>query len=675
MQAIDYHPSILLQTNTLLMSIRMSMTMSNTKEEAKPISDAYAPAAAANLATDAPKPLQLPAADLAEEAPVDDVDINGSANDILTHRKNQIKRLLTETWLRVALIIGALLTAVLLIVFVKSASDAPVAQDSGDRSTSMVVSTIPDGSDNLNPAQAEYLMKLHRQEAAEKAKSGVTNAPSLVLPKATVAGVDANATSDASAFTVGSTKSYYESNEPEAVETISLVSGNNDRFSTVGASKLDEQANQIAIERARKAAASVQAQPGTDPALLKANNAAPTPVATYNANQNNSGYNGGSNGGSNGGNNGGSAGNNGGGDTSAAAAGTEQAQQRQPDPDLPIVQQRLYDSYNQQVQELQDQEDRLQAQQNANQQQAEQLRQQRQQLAAQAIANQMQSQANQRSGNGFTSKQYSVTPKETEGEGSTQSPSYWERQPPSGFQPSAYSNNSAYGYQGQASNQRPVATPPPLLDKNIVRAGTRWPVVITKHVNTDEGLNVSGVIVGGPFDGAAVHGVVQPSGRNVGISFNRIEPKNPRKPIIPLNALAQTIGSQKEAVASQVKNHHFQNYSVMALESAIGGYGEAYSDQNQTVVTGPNGLVIESKGETTKKEVTAEILKEFSQKLNQDIGRLGNRAPTFIINQGTVLQMVLLSNLDIYGTMDGGSNSGQPQTQQQQSSNAGRSSL
>lgn len=675
MQTIDRQPSILLQTNALLMSIRMSiMTMSNTNTEAV-INSSNTAAQTASQSVNAhaqSKPVT------SAMPPLNDADQVESDNiSVIEHRKNQIKRLLTETWLRVALIVGILFAAVFVIILVKTASPEPIVHDDGEGSTSMTVSGIPDGSENLNPAQAEYLRELNRQQAAEQARSGVTNAPSLVLPKASVVGVDANAVSDSSAFTVGSTKSYYakEVSDPNDVKTMSLAS--NDRFTTVGASKLDEQANQLAIERARVAATAVQATAGTDPALTKS-------TATYNTNQNggvnNSGYNSGGNDGSNNANNGGNnSGDNGAG---TAANNQNQPQERQPDADLPIVQQRLYDSYNQQVQELQAQEARLAAQQAANQQQAAQLRQQRQQQANQALANQMQSQAQNRAAGGFTSKKYMPEQKPADSDNNNndnnQNTGYWPAQPnASGYQPSAYSNNSSYGNntsygnQGQFINESDAAQPPPLLARNIIRAGTKWPVVITKHVNTDEGLSVSGVIVGGPFDGATVHGTVQPSGRNVGVLFNRIEPKNPRKQIIPLNALAQTIGSQKQAVASQVKNHHAQNYSIRALESIIGGYGEAYSDQNETVVTGPNGIIIESKGEATQKEVTAEILKEFSGKLNEDIGRLGNRAPTFIINQGTVLHMVLLSNLDIYGTVNAAPNSGQ----QQQPMNNQRSSL
>jgi len=165
-------------------------------------------------------------------------------------------------------------------------------------------------------------------------------------------------------------------------------------------------------------------------------------------------------------------------------------------------------------------------------------------------------------------------------------------------------------------------------------------------VNTDEGLQVIAQVMDGPFVGSEVYGIVQQTGRDIGIQFTRIVPPNPRKPIIPVNAMALTIGSQKQAVSSDRNNHHLQNYSVMAAESAIQGYGDAYADQNETVILQSDGTVITSKGETTRKEVQGNILSQFAQRLNGDVAKLGNRAPTYYVRQGAVLQMKLLTNLD-----------------------------
>lgn len=191
------------------------------------------------------------------------------------------------------------------------------------------------------------------------------------------------------------------------------------------------------------------------------------------------------------------------------------------------------------------------------------------------------------------------------------------------------------------------STPRPgMLPNNVIRAGTSWPVVITTSVNTDEGLRVTGLIQDGPFYGSEVYGVVQKTGRDIGVVFNRIVPPNPRKPIIPVNAMAETIGSQRQAVSSDVNNHYLQNYSVMAAESVIEGYGDAYEDQNTSTIINSDGSVVTSKGETTRREVQGNILSQFADRLNNDVAKFGDRAPTYYIRQGAVLQMRLLNNLD-----------------------------
>ncbi len=101
----------------------------------------------------------------------------------------------------------------------------------------------------------------------------------------------------------------------------------------------------------------------------------------------------------------------------------------------------------------------------------------------------------------------------------------------------------------------------------------------------------------------------------------------------------------------------------MAAESAIEGYGDAYSDQNTSTIIQSDGTVITSKGKTTRKEVQGNILSQFADRLNNDVSKLGNRAPTYYVRQGAVLQMKLLTNLDRNQVASdiGGSTQGQGQ--------------
>lgn len=185
------------------------------------------------------------------------------------------------------------------------------------------------------------------------------------------------------------------------------------------------------------------------------------------------------------------------------------------------------------------------------------------------------------------------------------------------------------------------------LRANILRAGTNIPVIITKSVNTDEGTRVTGEIISGKFAGSKVYGTVYPTARSMGIRFDRIAPKNPRKPLIPLNAIATTIGTQKEAVATNVKRHYGQNYGVLALSSILEGYGEAYSDVGQTsIVTDSGNVVTVNDGKVDSDRIRGNVIGSLGSRLTTDVSKLGDRPPTYYVAQGTVVNMVLTSNWD-----------------------------
>lgn len=234
--------------------------------------------------------------------------------------------------------------------------------------------------------------------------------------------------------------------------------------------------------------------------------------------------------------------------------------------------------------------------------------------------------------------------------------------PMSGVQMGGYSGGVPYAPNAQTSNtisgQYPVVSNNSqgiIMDNrlpiNVVRAGTKWQAVITKSVNTDEGLQVVGELVTGKFAGSTVYGVIEQSGRDVGVRFTSIAPPNPRKPLIPLAAFATTISGQKTAVSTDRVNHYAQNYGIMTLTSILRGVGEAYEGSGETSVITDSGNVITTKdSEPSSKKIRAEVLGEFGDKLNEDIAKLGGRAPTYKVAIGTVLNVVLSNDLDINGT-------------------------
>lgn len=206
------------------------------------------------------------------------------------------------------------------------------------------------------------------------------------------------------------------------------------------------------------------------------------------------------------------------------------------------------------------------------------------------------------------------------------------------------------GEQGEVIDRR--------LPKNIIRAGTKWQAVITNQVNSDDGLQVTAELVTGKLAGSTVYGVIRPSGRNVGVQWETIAPPNPRKPLIPIEAYATTLASNKTGISDDVTYHYGQNYGIKALTSIMKGYGEAYADSNQTVTYGPDGNVTSvTSGKPDSKEIRGEVLKELGDQLTQDIAKLGNRAPTYKVPMGKIVNIVLSSDFDINGTAQSINNS------------------
>ena len=217
------------------------------------------------------------------------------------------------------------------------------------------------------------------------------------------------------------------------------------------------------------------------------------------------------------------------------------------------------------------------------------------------------------------------------------------------YQNSPYQNLPQQGQGYNTQNQNGLDANG-RLPSHVLRAGTSIPVMITKSVNSDEGNRVIGEVVSGKFAGSKVYGVIAPTARSVGVLFTRLAPPNPRKPIMPINAMATALGSQKEAIATDIKRHYGRNYGVLALTSILEGYGSAYEGAGQTsIVTDSGSIVTVKSNEIDSDQIRGEVIGSLGTRLTEDVSKLGSRPPTFLIAQGTVVNMVLNNNLDTTG--------------------------
>ena len=307
--------------------------------------------------------------------------------------------------------------------------------------------------------------------------------------------------------------------------------------------------------------------------------------------------------------------------------------QSQPQPDLVYenIQKSLGADYDAYTTERNAQQARLAEQRSQYQQQAAALAQSRQAVAKNALNQSIQMlTASNNAGNNYTAQIYGQK---------------YNAANRNYAQPSTVTGNGLYGSNSLSTNANAKSTASNLLPKNIIRAGTSFPVVVTNTVNSDNGSTVTAQVVGGVFNGSKVFGQIEPQGRNIGVSFTALQPKNPRQSLIPINAIALTL-SNSGGVASTVDRHYFQNYLTALAQAGIEGYGNAYAESNTTTRTTDEGTVIVSRGGADAKQVRGQILSSLAGRLNQDIGVFANRQPTYIIRQGTPLSMTLVSNVD-----------------------------
>lgn len=187
------------------------------------------------------------------------------------------------------------------------------------------------------------------------------------------------------------------------------------------------------------------------------------------------------------------------------------------------------------------------------------------------------------------------------------------------------------------------------LPRNVIRAGTSYTVVITKEVNTDNGNSVVAYIATGPLSGSLVHGrVIEQGANNIGVQFTSIQRPNPRLPLLSVNAVAENING-KSGVATSVNNHTVRNYAHRVVQSALRGYGDAYSNSiARTTVDRTDGSTVTSTdgSKVNSRQIAGEIAREFSTKIQSDFEKLGNKPTTYKIAAGTMLQMRITSDWD-----------------------------
>ena len=190
-----------------------------------------------------------------------------------------------------------------------------------------------------------------------------------------------------------------------------------------------------------------------------------------------------------------------------------------------------------------------------------------------------------------------------------------------------------------------------LLPNHVLRQGTEWLVMVDNEVNTDKDTEVIGTILNGYYQGGKIYGVLTPIGtRRSGamVQFAMIEPKNPRIPVVAMNAQARSLKDNGRDVATKVNRHYAQNYTAMIAESVLQGYGDAYSNRTTTTTITGSGTVVQNTPKVDSAEIRGNVYGALADRILADSNaRLSNRPPTYLIKKGTVIKVKLTQNLDV----------------------------
>lgn len=631
-----------------------------------------------------------------------DISVDSDTNEIGVPKNQEntlkAKSKFNSTYVKPIGIIGAFIFLGLLIFTIKAMTPEPVVKtEDGGEANAIRVNPEIDGRNELTVEQAKYLSQKQLMEAEREAGEGTTNAA--LISRAEISSSGANYQDTTSTNYDAVTKKYVG-----VPKTYAQLKAENDAANGQKYSVSTNEEGYIQFIDRQTGVVNLPIDKATydknDNVVLNLN-----PNATYNySNENYSGDGSGS--APQDGSNGANGGDNGGGQQATASSDNSEDNQQQQAPKAPdpiIEAKRLalgsdYERYIAQDEALKQQEDALKQQQ---QERYQQLQESRNDAASNALNQAIQDvrasvgstnrytpqsyynqggnygnqggqggQGGNNGQNGYSNTNSQNGQNGQNGSGYTSGVGYGGSAngnrttfslPPNGFNDKTdiqtvadrgqYQKNDTYtvGGNGSASAQGEVLDQ--RLPSNIIRAGTKWQAVVTNSVNTDEGTRVTAEIVGGKFSGAQLYGTVQPSGRNVGIVWDTLAPTNPKKPLIPIQAYATTIGSNKTAVSNDVTYHYAQNYGVKALTSAMRGYGEALADSQEEVYYNSDGKVIATKkGKADSEEIRAEILRQFGNDLSSDIAKLGDRPPTYKVPMGKVVNVVLSNNLDINST-------------------------
>jgi type IV secretory pathway VirB10-like protein len=169
--------------------------------------------------------------------------------------------------------------------------------------------------------------------------------------------------------------------------------------------------------------------------------------------------------------------------------------------------------------------------------------------------------------------------------------------------------------------------------------------MLNTQINSDQPGPVLASIVGGPLNGAKLLGTMAREDDKLLLRFTLIS-LDKAKTSGQVNIVAVSPETARTALASSVDRHYLSRYGSLFASSFIQGFGQAVQQSGQTTSSGINGTVTTQPATTTKEKMLI-AFGDTAQKMGDNLSAVINRQPTVILNAGSSIGLLFLSDFKV----------------------------
>jgi intracellular multiplication protein IcmE len=184
----------------------------------------------------------------------------------------------------------------------------------------------------------------------------------------------------------------------------------------------------------------------------------------------------------------------------------------------------------------------------------------------------------------------------------------------------------------------------------VVKAGTIFFAVLEVTLNSDQatGTPVMATIVNGPLKGAKLLGSFTRQNDKLVVVFNTMNIAS-KSSSVGINAYAIDSETAQNALASSVNNHYLLRYGSLFGAAFLEGFGNAWSNVQGSTAdsSGLINIYTAPPPEATAKTAMYQGFGQIGTNLGQQVGQIFNTPPTVILNAGTGLGVLFMSDLSL----------------------------